>query len=177
MTLYSLCIHSPQWDDQHTPAKEPNKLHWGNKFSEQQLLAVYKIIVHDWIKRVCIKRMITILRTKFPLDLLTQVLSDMDDTQLAVLPPELSAEAQELRRDVEERHRRLLQERLVAQGGAAHISAILRHSGESCSLVVDINERFSNWWRLLLTKMYGCISENVDQYNFHFMPECSYYYY
>ncbi|XP_055882443.1 E3 ubiquitin-protein ligase HUWE1-like isoform X4 [Biomphalaria glabrata] len=58
-----------------------------------------------------------------------QVLSDMDDSMLAVLPPELAAEAQELRRDMEERHRRLLQERLFAQAGAASISAILRHSG------------------------------------------------
>lgn len=59
-----------------------------------------------------------------------QVLSDMDDSMLAILPPELAAEAQELRRDMEERHRRLLQERLFAQAGAASISAILRHSGK-----------------------------------------------
>ncbi|XP_035825881.1 E3 ubiquitin-protein ligase HUWE1 isoform X3 [Aplysia californica] len=64
-----------------------------------------------------------------PTSLRQQVLSDMDDSMLAVLPPELAAEAQELRRDMEERHRRLLQERLIAQGGAASISAILRHSG------------------------------------------------
>ncbi|CAL1528834.1 unnamed protein product [Lymnaea stagnalis] len=60
-----------------------------------------------------------------------QVLSDMDDSMLAVLPPELAAEAQELRRDMEERHRRLLQERLFAQAGAASISAILRHNALS----------------------------------------------
>ncbi|RUS89503.1 hypothetical protein EGW08_002736 [Elysia chlorotica] len=46
-----------------------------------------------------------------------QVLADMDDSMLAVLPPELAAEAQELRRDMEERHRRILQERLFAQAG------------------------------------------------------------
>ncbi|GFO42891.1 E3 ubiquitin-protein ligase huwe1-like [Plakobranchus ocellatus] len=58
-----------------------------------------------------------------------QVLADMDDSMLAVLPPELAAEAQELRRDMEERHRRILQERLFAQAGAASLSTILRHSG------------------------------------------------
>lgn len=53
----------------------------------------------------------------------------MDDSMVAVLPPDLAAEAQALRRELEERHRRLMQERLFAQG-AASLSAILRQSGK-----------------------------------------------
>ena len=65
-----------------------------------------------------------------PSSLRQQVLADMDDTTVAVLPPDLAAEAQALRRELEERHRRLMQERLFAQAaGAGSLSAILRHSG------------------------------------------------
>ena len=45
-----------------------------------------------------------------------QVLADMDDSQVAFLPPDLAAEAQTLRRELEERHRRLMQDRLYSQG-------------------------------------------------------------
>lgn len=65
-----------------------------------------------------------------PSSLRQQVLADMDDSTVAVLPPDLAAEAQALRRELEERHRRLMQERLFAQAaGAGSLSAILRHSG------------------------------------------------
>jgi len=63
-----------------------------------------------------------------PSSLRQQVLSDMDDSMVAVLPSDLAAEANVLRREVEERHRRLVQERLFAQG-AGLLSGILRHSG------------------------------------------------
>ena len=66
--------------------------------------------------------------SSLPASLRQQVLADMDDTMVAVLPPELAAEAQTLRRELEDRHRRLMQERLFAQG-AASLSAILRHTG------------------------------------------------
>lgn len=70
-----------------------------------------------------------------PSSLRQQVLADMDDSTVAVLPPDLAAEAQTLRRELEERHRRLMQERLFAQAaGAGSLSAILRHSG-ACSLL------------------------------------------
>ncbi len=67
--------------------------------------------------------------SSLPTSLRQQVLADMDDSMVAVLPAELAAEAQSLRRDLEERNRRLMQERLFAQG-AASLSAILRQSGE-----------------------------------------------
>jgi E3 ubiquitin-protein ligase HUWE1 len=63
-----------------------------------------------------------------PSSLRQQVLADMDDSMVAVLPSELAAEANVLRRELEERHRRLMQERLFAQG-AGLLSGILRHSG------------------------------------------------
>ena len=47
---------------------------------------------------------------------------------VAVLPPEIAAEANMLRRELEERHRRLMQERLFASG-AGPLSALLRQSG------------------------------------------------
>nr|KAG5697092.1 hypothetical protein BaRGS_002008 [Batillaria attramentaria] len=50
-----------------------------------------------------------------PPTLRQQVLADMDDSMMAVLPPDIAAEAQELRRELEDRHRRLMQERLFAQ--------------------------------------------------------------
>ena len=64
-----------------------------------------------------------------PPTLRQQVLADMDDSMVAVLPPDLAAEANLLRRELEERHRGMMQERLFAQG-AGLISGILRHSGE-----------------------------------------------
>ena len=54
--------------------------------------------------------------TSLPATLRQQVLADMDDTMVAVLPTHLASEAQSLRRDLEERHRVLMQERLLAQG-------------------------------------------------------------
>lgn len=59
-----------------------------------------------------------------------QVLADMDDSMVAILPADLAAEANVLRRELEDRHRRLMQERLFAQG-AGLLSGILRHSGEN----------------------------------------------
>ena len=61
-----------------------------------------------------------------PPSLRQQVLADMDDSMVAVLPPELAAEANVLRHELEERHQRLMQERLFAQP----LSAILRQSGK-----------------------------------------------
>jgi len=65
-----------------------------------------------------------------PPTLRQQVLADMDDSMVAVLPPDLAAEASLLRRELEERHRGMMQERLFAQG-AGLISGILGHSGLS----------------------------------------------
>lgn len=65
-----------------------------------------------------------------PTSLRQQVLSDMDDSMVAVLPADLAAEAQALRRELEERHRRLMHERLFTQAGAGSLSAILRHTGK-----------------------------------------------
>ena len=67
-----------------------------------------------------------------PPSLRQQVLADMDDSMVAVLPPHLVAEANVLRHELEERHQRLMQERLFAQG-AGPLSAILRQSGADSS--------------------------------------------
>lgn len=42
-----------------------------------------------------------------------QILSDMEDSQMSALPPELAAEAQNLRRDWYARNRQLAQERFL----------------------------------------------------------------
>ncbi|ESO02925.1 hypothetical protein HELRODRAFT_81131 [Helobdella robusta] len=64
-----------------------------------------------------------------PSSLRQQVLADMDDSMVAILPADLAAEANVLRRELEDRHRILLQERLFNQGGV--LSGILRHPGYS----------------------------------------------
>ena len=53
----------------------------------------------------------------------------MDDSMVALLPAEIAAEAGLLRRDLEDRHRRIMQQRLFHQGGSGPLSALLRHSG------------------------------------------------
>ena len=61
------------------------------------------------------------------------VLADIDDSLLPLLPPEIASEAQNLRREIEARQHRLLQERFAFGSGdtASAISALLRHSGLS----------------------------------------------
>jgi len=56
----------------------------------------------------------------------------MEESQISVLPPELAAEAQTLRRDWEARNRQIMQERFlnhVSQGNNT-LSSILRNSGK-----------------------------------------------
>ena len=61
------------------------------------------------------------------------VLADIDDSLLPLLPTDLASEAQTLRREIEARHHRLLQERFSFSSGdrASAISALLRHSALS----------------------------------------------
>ncbi|XP_046484252.1 E3 ubiquitin-protein ligase HUWE1 isoform X1 [Neodiprion pinetum] len=59
------------------------------------------------------------------------ILTDMEESQISVLPPDLAQEAQSLRRDWEARNRRMMQERIlshVTQSNPA-LSSILRNSG------------------------------------------------
>ena len=64
-----------------------------------------------------------------PPQLRLQVLSDMDDTTMSVLPPQVAAEARELRQELEDRHHRMMQDRMFFQGGVASLSSILRNPG------------------------------------------------
>ena len=61
------------------------------------------------------------------------MLADIDDSLLPLLPTDLASEAQTLRREIEARHHRLLQERFNFGSGdrASAISALLRHSALS----------------------------------------------
>ncbi|KAG6803233.1 E3 ubiquitin-protein ligase HUWE1 isoform X1 [Apis mellifera caucasica] len=59
------------------------------------------------------------------------ILTDMEESQISVLPPDLAQEAQNLRREWEARNRHIMQDRFlnhVSQGNAA-LSSILRNSG------------------------------------------------
>lgn len=60
-----------------------------------------------------------------------QILADMDESQIAVLPPDLASEAQNLRREWESRNRQMLHERFFTHGYSAGsaLSSILRNSG------------------------------------------------
>ena len=66
-----------------------------------------------------------------PSALRQQILTDMDDSQLSVLPEDLSTQAQSLRRESEARQARLMQERFAFgdNDAASAISALLRRSG------------------------------------------------
>lgn len=56
----------------------------------------------------------------------TMILSDMEDSQMSALPPDLAAEAQTLRRDWEARNRQMqVQERFLE----ANLTTIIRHTG------------------------------------------------
>lgn len=57
-----------------------------------------------------------------------QVLADMDDSQIALLPPDLQAEAQALRSELEHRHRQI-QERFFTSQANSTLSRILRSAG------------------------------------------------
>ncbi|XP_011638354.1 E3 ubiquitin-protein ligase HUWE1 isoform X5 [Pogonomyrmex barbatus] len=61
------------------------------------------------------------------------ILTDMEDSQISVLPPDLAQEAQNLRREWEARNRHMMQERFlnhVSQSNTA-LSSILRNSGRA----------------------------------------------
>lgn len=60
-----------------------------------------------------------LFRFVFFLSFNIQILTDMEDSQISVLPPELAAEAQNLRRDWENRNRQMMQERLLNQIGSS----------------------------------------------------------
>ncbi|XP_037679708.1 LOW QUALITY PROTEIN: E3 ubiquitin-protein ligase HUWE1-like [Choloepus didactylus] len=68
---------------------------------------------------------VTFIQT-LPSDLRRSVLEDMEDSVLAVMPPDIAAEAQALRREQEARQRQLMHERLFGHSGTSALSAILR---------------------------------------------------
>lgn len=63
-----------------------------------------------------------------PPSLRRQVLADMDDSQIALLPADLQAEAQALRTELEHRHRQI-QERFFTSQANSTLSRILRSAG------------------------------------------------
>lgn len=64
-----------------------------------------------------------------PSDLRRSVLEDMEDSVLAVMPPDIAAEAQALRREQEAWQRQLMHERLFGHSSTSALSAILRSPG------------------------------------------------
>jgi E3 ubiquitin-protein ligase HUWE1 len=56
----------------------------------------------------------------------------MEESQISVLPPDLAAEAQTLRRDWEARNRQIMQERFLTHVSQSNntLSSILRNSGK-----------------------------------------------
>uniref|UniRef100_A0A8C6YKP5 HECT-type E3 ubiquitin transferase n=1 Tax=Naja naja TaxID=35670 RepID=A0A8C6YKP5_NAJNA len=68
---------------------------------------------------------VTFIQT-LPSDLRRSVLEDMEDSVLAVMPPDIAAEAQALRREQEARQRQLMHERLFGHSSTSALSAILR---------------------------------------------------
>uniref|UniRef100_A0A1B6DRZ8 HECT-type E3 ubiquitin transferase n=1 Tax=Clastoptera arizonana TaxID=38151 RepID=A0A1B6DRZ8_9HEMI len=67
---------------------------------------------------------------ELPHSLRISILSDIEESQISVLPPELAAEAQNLRREWEARNRQLMQERFISHvtNSTTALSSILRTS-------------------------------------------------
>ena len=57
----------------------------------------------------------------------------MDDSMVALMPPEIAEEASQLRRDMEDRHRRFMQQRLFTQGGSGRLTSLLRQANSKCN--------------------------------------------
>ncbi|XP_053704827.1 E3 ubiquitin-protein ligase HUWE1 isoform X12 [Synchiropus splendidus] len=68
---------------------------------------------------------VTFIQT-LPSELRRSVLEDMEDSVLAVMPPDIAAEAAALRREQEVRQRQLMHERLFGHSSSSALSAILR---------------------------------------------------
>ena len=56
----------------------------------------------------------------------------MDDSTVALMPPEIAEEATQLRRDMEDRHRRFMQQRMFTQGSGGRLSTLLRQANSKC---------------------------------------------
>jgi E3 ubiquitin-protein ligase HUWE1 len=67
----------------------------------------------------------TFFQTLTP-SLRTQLLSELEESQLQALPPDLVAEANALRREMEERQRSYVEHRMMSNSSAA-LSSLLRH--------------------------------------------------
>lgn len=84
------------------------------------------------------------------------ILTDMEDSQISVLPPELAAEAQNLRRDWETRNRQIMQEQMSQIGGnsgnvgtSPSFSSVLRYRSRLPEPIFTTHNlqrmRWSNW--------------------------------
>lgn len=86
------------------------------------------------------------------------ILTDMEDSQISVLPPELAAEAQNLRRDWENRNRQIMQEQISQIGGGGggnsgngspSFSSVLRYRSRLPEPIFSAHNlqrmRWSNW--------------------------------
>ncbi|XP_023812359.1 E3 ubiquitin-protein ligase HUWE1 isoform X8 [Oryzias latipes] len=68
---------------------------------------------------------VTFIQT-LPSELRRSVLEDMEDSVLAVMPPDIAAEAAALRREQEARQRQLMHDRFFSHSSSSALSAILR---------------------------------------------------
>lgn len=88
------------------------------------------------------------------------ILTDMEDSQISVLPPELAAEAQNLRRDWESRNRQIMQEQInqigsnsnatnAGSGPSPSFSSVLRYRSRLPEPIFSAQNlhrmRWSNW--------------------------------
>lgn len=80
----------------------------------------------------------------------TMILSDMEDSQMSALPPELAAEAQNLRRDWYARNRQIAQERFLQ----SNLPTIIRHTrgGRQGHRPITFQRGWSQWSRDFMTR-------------------------
>lgn len=81
-----------------------------------------------------------------------QILADMEDSQISALPPELAAEAQNLRREWESRNRHMQDRFFTTHQGPSTLSQILRsHQAASGSRKYPCKHILFEFVKLLYT--------------------------
>lgn len=112
---------------------------------------------------------VTFIQT-LPSDLRRSVLEDMEDSVLAVMPPDIAAEAQALRREQEARQRQLMHERLFGHSSTSALSAILRSPGMEGRQWVGSGMLNFGHMRLCCCPLYYLDLAHLTTSQFQFLP-------
>ena len=101
-----------------------------------------------------------------PASLRQSVLADLEDSQLPSLPADLAAEAQTLRRELEQRNRAVMHERFFGHSNAA-ITSILRNTANRMGSQVRLSNIFQKMGqpKPLFHFIFGLFKQTIQFYN------------